>query len=45
VGRIETEGANVNTLNPGEHADMARSTAVHSVEVTVEPRREPHRRG
>jgi anaerobic selenocysteine-containing dehydrogenase len=27
--------ANVNTLNPGETADMGRSTAVHGVEVSV----------
>jgi anaerobic selenocysteine-containing dehydrogenase len=27
--------ANVNTLNPGETADMGRSTSVHGVEVTV----------
>ena len=29
------DGANVNTLNPGTPADMARSTAVHGVEVDV----------
>lgn len=29
------DGANVNTLNPGTAADMARSTSVHGVEVTV----------
>ena len=29
--------ANVNVLNPGRKADMAGSTAVHSVEVTVTP--------
>jgi anaerobic selenocysteine-containing dehydrogenase len=27
--------ANVNTLNPGETADMGRSTSVHGVEITV----------
>jgi anaerobic selenocysteine-containing dehydrogenase len=27
--------ANVNTLNPGETADMGRSTSVHGIEVTV----------
>jgi anaerobic selenocysteine-containing dehydrogenase len=27
--------ANVNTLNPGTKADMARSTSVHGIEVTV----------
>ena len=37
----ETAGANVNALNPGEHADMGRSTAVHSVEVTITPARSP----
>ena len=35
----EPGGANVNALNPGEHADMGRSTAVHSIEVTVAPAR------
>jgi anaerobic selenocysteine-containing dehydrogenase len=39
----ESGGANVNTLNPGEHADMGRSTAVHSIEVTVTPARHPAR--
>jgi anaerobic selenocysteine-containing dehydrogenase len=29
--------ANVNSLNPGETADMGRSTSVHGVEVTVAP--------
>jgi anaerobic selenocysteine-containing dehydrogenase len=29
--------ANVNSLNPGESADMGRSTAVHGVEITVDP--------
>jgi anaerobic selenocysteine-containing dehydrogenase len=29
--------ANVNTLNPGEAADMGRSTSVHGVEITVAP--------
>jgi anaerobic selenocysteine-containing dehydrogenase len=29
--------ANVNTLNPGETADMGRSTAVHGVEIRVGP--------
>jgi anaerobic selenocysteine-containing dehydrogenase len=27
--------ANVNTLNPGEAADMGRSTSVHGIEITV----------
>jgi anaerobic selenocysteine-containing dehydrogenase len=31
----EPSGANVNALNPGESADMGRSTSVHGVEVTV----------
>ena len=29
------DNANVNTLNPGTPADMARSTSVHGIEVTV----------
>jgi anaerobic selenocysteine-containing dehydrogenase len=29
--------ANVNTLNPGESADMGRSTSVHGVEISVGP--------
>jgi anaerobic selenocysteine-containing dehydrogenase len=33
----EPAGANVNTLNPGERADMGASTSVHGVEVAVEP--------
>ncbi len=33
----EPGGANVNVLNPGEKADMGGSTAVHSVEVSVDP--------
>jgi anaerobic selenocysteine-containing dehydrogenase len=33
--RREAEGANVNTLNPGQKADMGESTSVHGVEVTV----------
>jgi anaerobic selenocysteine-containing dehydrogenase len=35
----EPAGANVNTLNPGERADMGASTSVHGVEVAVEPSR------
>jgi len=31
----EPSRANVNALNPGESADMGRSTSVHGVEVTV----------
>ena len=33
----EPSGANVNALNPGQKADMAGSTAVHSIEVSVDP--------
>jgi anaerobic selenocysteine-containing dehydrogenase len=33
----EPNRANVNALNPGETADMGRSTSVHGVEVTVAP--------
>ncbi len=33
----ERNRANVNILNPGIKADMGESTAVHGVEVTVEP--------
>lgn len=33
----EPERANVNALNPGESADMGKSTSVHGVEVTVTP--------
>jgi anaerobic selenocysteine-containing dehydrogenase len=33
----EPERANVNSLNPGETADMGRSTSVHGVEVAVTP--------
>ena len=29
------DNANVNTLNPGDPADMARSTSVHGIEITV----------
>ena len=29
------DGANTNTLNPGVPTDMARSTSVHGVEITV----------
>ena len=34
----EPSRANVNTLNPGERADMGESTSVHGVEVMVSPR-------
>jgi anaerobic selenocysteine-containing dehydrogenase len=34
----EPAHANVNALNPGERADMGKSTSVHGVEVTVTPR-------
>jgi anaerobic selenocysteine-containing dehydrogenase len=33
--RDESQGANVNVLNPGAAADMGGSSAVHGVEVTV----------
>jgi len=32
--KLESSGANVNVLNPGERSDMGASTAVHGVEVT-----------
>lgn len=32
----DTNGANINVLNPGERSDMGDSTAVHGVEVMVE---------
>jgi anaerobic selenocysteine-containing dehydrogenase len=32
------DGANVNTLNPGTPADMARSTSVHGIEVAIAAR-------
>ena len=35
--RQEPGGLNVNALNVGLVADLARSTAVHGVEVSVEP--------
>ncbi len=35
--KLEESGANVNLLNPGCKADMAESTSVHGIEVTVEP--------
>jgi anaerobic selenocysteine-containing dehydrogenase len=33
--KLSTQGANINALNPGRKADMAESSAVHSVEVTL----------
>jgi anaerobic selenocysteine-containing dehydrogenase len=36
--------ANVNTLNPGIPADMARSTSVHGIEITITPTRNPQLR-
>ena len=33
--KLTTDNANVNTLNPGDPADMARSTTVHGIEVTL----------
>ncbi len=35
--KLTADHANVNTLNPGEPADMARSTSVHGIEVSVAP--------
>jgi len=35
--RQESEGANVNVLNPGRKTDIGESTCVHSVEVTLTP--------
>lgn len=34
--KLEHSGANVNILNPGHKSDMAESSAVHGIEVTVE---------
>ena len=34
--KLEPSGANVNVLNPGHKSDMAESSAVHGIEVTVE---------
>jgi len=34
--KLEQSGANVNILNPGHKSDMAESSAVHGIEVTVE---------
>lgn len=34
---LEASGANVNVLNPGARTDMGDSSAVHGVEVRVEP--------
>jgi anaerobic selenocysteine-containing dehydrogenase len=33
----DPNGANVNVLNPGEKSDMGESTAVHGIEVQVQP--------
>jgi anaerobic selenocysteine-containing dehydrogenase len=35
--KLEPGGTNVNVLNPGEKSDMGQSTAVHGIEVSVEP--------
>ncbi|MFZ0172378.1 MAG: molybdopterin-dependent oxidoreductase [Acidimicrobiales bacterium] len=35
--KLEQSGSNVNVLNPGHKSDMAESSAVHGIEVTVEP--------
>ena len=34
--KLEPSGTNVNVLNPGHKSDMAESSAVHGIEVTVE---------
>jgi anaerobic selenocysteine-containing dehydrogenase len=34
--KLEPSGTNVNILNPGQKSDMAESSAVHGIEVTVE---------
>lgn len=34
--KLEPAGANVNVLNPGDRSDMADSSSVHGIEVTVE---------
>jgi anaerobic selenocysteine-containing dehydrogenase len=34
--KLEPSGSNVNVLNPGRKSDMAESSAVHGIEVTVE---------
>ena len=39
--KLTADNANVNTLNPGDPADMARSTSVHGIEVTVTRRPTP----
>jgi len=35
--KLGSDGANVNALNPGLVTDMGRSTALHGVEVVIEP--------
>jgi len=35
--KFEPSGANVNILNPGDKSDMGESSAVHGIEVRVEP--------
>jgi anaerobic selenocysteine-containing dehydrogenase len=35
--KLEPAGANVNVLNPGTRADLADSSAVHSIEVEIRP--------
>ena len=37
--KLEQSGSNVNILNPGHKSDMAESSAVHGIEVTVEAAR------
>jgi anaerobic selenocysteine-containing dehydrogenase len=39
--RRESMRVNVNVLNPGTKADLAESTCVHGVEVTVAPLTRP----
>jgi anaerobic selenocysteine-containing dehydrogenase len=34
--KLEQSGSNVNILNPGHKSDMAESSAVHGIEITVE---------
>jgi anaerobic selenocysteine-containing dehydrogenase len=47
--KLEPSGTNVNILNPGHKSDMAESSAVHGIEVTVEavpcPPSDRHRMG
>jgi anaerobic selenocysteine-containing dehydrogenase len=38
--KLEPGSRNVNVLNPGRKSDMAESSSVHGIEVTIEPVRE-----